>query len=73
MGFGAVSGSVEGAATDIKSLVASPERRQEIAGRTRRYISERHNEAAVVDIFNNTLANGRNNTVLLKPAKRNSL
>ena len=69
MGFGAVSGSVEGAATDIKSLVASPERREDIAGRAQRYISERHNEAVVVEIFNNTLANGRIQQVLLKPAK----
>jgi glycosyltransferase involved in cell wall biosynthesis len=57
MGFGAVSGSVGRAVSDIESLIRSPERRQEIAGRTRRYILENHNEATVVEIFNDTLGN----------------
>jgi glycosyltransferase involved in cell wall biosynthesis len=55
MGLGAVSKTVEGAANDIQSLVDSPRRREDIAGRARRYISERHNEAVVIEIFNDTL------------------
>jgi glycosyltransferase involved in cell wall biosynthesis len=53
--LGTVSKSVEVAANDIQSLVASPERREDMAGRARRYVSERHNEAVVVEIFNSTL------------------
>jgi len=59
MELGAVSESIEVAANDIQSLVASPERRENIAGRARRYISERHNEKAVVEIFNDTLGGTR--------------
>ena len=62
MGLGAVSKSVEVAANDIQSLVASPERREGIAGRARQYVSERHNEAVVVEIFNNTLGGTRSHS-----------
>jgi glycosyltransferase involved in cell wall biosynthesis len=55
MGLGAVSKTVEGAVNDIQSLVALPKKRDDIAGSARRYISERHNEAVVVEIFNSTL------------------
>ena len=55
MGLGAVSKTVEVAANDIQSLVASPKRREDVAGRARRYISERHNEVVVIEIFNKTL------------------
>jgi len=59
MGLGAVSRTVDVAVTDINALMASVDRREEIASRARRYISENHNEATVVEIFNNTLGAGR--------------
>jgi len=62
MGLGAVSKTVEVATNDIQSLVASPKRREDIAGRARQYISERHTEAVVVEIFNNTLGEKRSHS-----------
>jgi glycosyltransferase involved in cell wall biosynthesis len=59
MGLGAVSKSVDVAVADINALMASVDRREEIALRARRYISENHNEARVVGIFNNALCAGR--------------
>jgi glycosyltransferase involved in cell wall biosynthesis len=58
MGLGEVSRSVDVAIADINALMASADRREEIALRARRYISENHNEAAVVEIFNNALCTG---------------
>jgi glycosyltransferase involved in cell wall biosynthesis len=55
LGLGMVSGSVEVALADINALMDSPTRREEIAFRARRYVSENHNEAAVVRAFNNAL------------------
>jgi hypothetical protein len=59
MGLGAVSRTVDVALADINALIASPNRREQIALRARRYISENHNEAAVVEIVNNALCTGR--------------
>jgi glycosyltransferase involved in cell wall biosynthesis len=59
MGLGAVSRTVDVAVADINALMASVDRREEIALRARRYISENHNEATVVEIFNNALCAGR--------------
>jgi glycosyltransferase involved in cell wall biosynthesis len=59
MGLGAVSKRVSVAVADIHALIGSPHRRQEIALRAQRYIAENHNEAVVVDIFNNALCNSR--------------
>lgn len=59
MGLGAVSRTVDVAVADIHALMASADRREEIALRARRYISEHHNEAVVVEIFNNALRAGR--------------
>ena len=59
MGLGAVSRTVDVAVADINALMASVDRREEIALRARRYISEKHNEAVVVEIFNNALCTGR--------------
>lgn len=58
MGLGAVSRTVDGAVADIKVLMDSVEKREEIALRARRYISENHNESRVIDIFNRTLTIG---------------
>jgi glycosyltransferase involved in cell wall biosynthesis len=57
LGLGSVSKRVDKAIEDIESLIKSSQRREEISGRARRYIAENHNEAAVVQIFNNTLGN----------------
>ena len=59
VGLGEVSRSVDVAIANIKALIASPDRREEVALRARRYISENHNQAAVVEIFTNALCNGR--------------
>jgi glycosyltransferase involved in cell wall biosynthesis len=59
MALGAVSKTVDVALADINALMASPDRREEIALRARRYISENHNQAAVIEIFTNALCNGR--------------
>lgn len=56
--LGTVSGDVNGAVADINALMDSVDRREEIAGRARRYILENHNEAAVTGIFNNALGTG---------------
>jgi glycosyltransferase involved in cell wall biosynthesis len=58
-GLGIVSGTVDAAVADVKALLAATNRRQEIALRARRYINEKHNEAAVIDIFSKALLNGR--------------
>lgn len=59
MGLGAVSRTVDVAVADIHALMASVDRREEIALRARRYIAENHNEAVVVEIFNKALCTGR--------------
>lgn len=56
-GLGIVSKTVEGAVNDIKELVASVDRREELALRTRRHISDHNNPAVVVKIFANALMN----------------
>ncbi len=54
-GLGAVSGSVEGAIADINALLDSPQRREEIAARARRYVIENHSEARTVTIIERAL------------------
>jgi glycosyltransferase involved in cell wall biosynthesis len=61
-GLGIVSKNAESALADIRSLVASPIRREEIAFRARKYITENHNEGAVMEIFSNALLNGQPST-----------
>lgn len=51
LGLGTVPGSVEGATADINGLMCVPQRRQEIAGRARRYVAETHSEAVAVTAF----------------------
>jgi len=58
IGLGAVSRTMDAAIADINALISLPDRREEIALRARRYISEYHNETAVVEIFNNALGTG---------------
>lgn len=55
VGLGKVSRTVNIAVTDINALIASPDQRERIALRARRYISEKHNETAVVKIFTDAL------------------
>jgi glycosyltransferase involved in cell wall biosynthesis len=56
LGLGAVSKTAEGAVLDINKLLKSVEQRNDIAARARQYISENHNEATVLDIFNRDLS-----------------
>jgi hypothetical protein len=55
IGLGTVSTTMEVALVDINSLMASPDRREEIALRARGYISQNNNESAVVKIFTDAL------------------
>lgn len=55
VGLGAVSGNVERAVADITALIDSPQRRDEIALRARRFIVENHSAAAVVALFEHAL------------------
>jgi glycosyltransferase involved in cell wall biosynthesis len=58
-GLGAVSGDVERAIADINALMDSPQRRDEIAVRARRYVEETHSEAAVAAVFNRAIGDTR--------------
>lgn len=51
VGLGTVSASMEAAIADIKALMNSPERREEIAVRARRHVAKAHSEAAVIKAF----------------------
>jgi glycosyltransferase involved in cell wall biosynthesis len=55
LGLGTVPGSIAGAITDIIALLASPQRREEMAERARRHITEAHNETVVTTIFQQAL------------------
>jgi glycosyltransferase involved in cell wall biosynthesis len=55
-GLGTVSGTIDVAVGDISALLASVDRREEIATLARRYILEHHNEAVVVGIFTDALS-----------------
>jgi len=54
-GLGMLSGTVENAVIDIKSLLNSPDERERIAVRARRYIADNHSERAAVSIFERDL------------------
>jgi hypothetical protein len=58
-GLGTVSGTVDAAVADVKALLASNNRREEIALRARKYIHENHNETVVTNTFSKLLLNGR--------------
>ena len=57
-GLGAVSRTIDGAVGDITTLLASVDRREDIALRARRHISDNHNPTTVVRIFADALGNG---------------
>lgn len=49
--LGKVSRTVEQAISDIKDLMDSPQRRQAVSCRARRYVADNHSPSAVVEIF----------------------
>jgi glycosyltransferase involved in cell wall biosynthesis len=53
--LGTMSGDIEKATTDLKTLLESPERREEIALRARRYVAETHSEEAVTTSFQHAI------------------
>ena len=57
MRLGLISKSLDKLVADIELLIMSSEHREDIAGRARRYVTEKHNEATVVEIFNDALGN----------------
>lgn len=50
-GLGALSGNMEAAIEDIRALINSPSRRDEIAVRARRYVARTHSDAAAIEAF----------------------
>lgn len=46
-----ISGSLDKAITDINTLLDSPQRREEIAVRSRHYVAKVHDEATVMAVF----------------------
>jgi hypothetical protein len=55
--LGVVAGSIERAIAEIKSLIESPDRRQQIGIRARDYALENYSAASVVKLFEDALAN----------------
>jgi glycosyltransferase involved in cell wall biosynthesis len=55
VGLGAVPGSIEKAVEDITVLMDSPQRRDEIGVRARRYVTENHSEVVVAEVFGRAL------------------
>jgi len=55
--IGVVAGDSERAALKIKELIDSPDRRQEVGVRARRYIAENNSAEAVVRLFEDALNN----------------
>jgi glycosyltransferase involved in cell wall biosynthesis len=56
MDLGAVSGDIDNAIADIKTLIDSPQRREDIAVRARKYVAEAHSESVVTAIFKRALS-----------------
>jgi len=54
-GLGIVPGNLDRLIVDMKELIDSPEERDEIAHRARRYIVNTHSEAAVIEVFQQAL------------------
>jgi glycosyltransferase involved in cell wall biosynthesis len=54
--LGTIAGHVERATADIIALMGSPQQRDKMALRARRYIAETHSEAAVVAVFKSAVA-----------------
>jgi len=55
VGLGRVSVHVEGAIAAIKTLMHSPQQREEIAARARRHVATAHSEAAVIAAFEHAI------------------
>jgi glycosyltransferase involved in cell wall biosynthesis len=55
-GLGTVPGTVERAIADILALMESPQRRDAIAARARRYVADTHSAAAVATVFEKAIA-----------------
>jgi glycosyltransferase involved in cell wall biosynthesis len=55
MGLGIVSGTIDNMVEDLATLLCSPQRREEIAARTRRHIAASHSERVVVAAFERAL------------------
>jgi glycosyltransferase involved in cell wall biosynthesis len=53
--LGTVSGAPAAALKDIRALLASPEHRDEIACRARRFVAENYSASAVVNLFQRAL------------------
>jgi glycosyltransferase involved in cell wall biosynthesis len=53
--LGEVTGSPDAAVRSIKAMMASTDQREQIAARAVQHISENHNEAKVLSIFNNAI------------------
>jgi glycosyltransferase involved in cell wall biosynthesis len=54
--LGTVPGNVERATADILALIESPQRRDDIAARARRYVADTHSDAAVATVFERAIA-----------------
>jgi glycosyltransferase involved in cell wall biosynthesis len=54
--LGKVSGTIERAITDIKELIGSPETREAISSRVRRYAANNHSPSAVAEIVESAVA-----------------
>lgn len=58
-GLGTVSNTAEAAIREIEALIHSPEKREIIAARARRYVNDHHSEAAVTALFNRAIEGER--------------
>jgi glycosyltransferase involved in cell wall biosynthesis len=56
--LGTIPGNVKRATADIMALMNSPQRRDEMAVRARRYVAEAHSEAAVATVFESAITGG---------------
>jgi glycosyltransferase involved in cell wall biosynthesis len=58
-GLGTVPGTVERAIADIMALMGSPQRRDDMAVRARRYVTDTHSAAAVAAVFERAVGSVR--------------
>jgi glycosyltransferase involved in cell wall biosynthesis len=54
-GLGAVSRTIEAAIEDIRALISSPSRRDEIGLRARQYVARAHSDAAAIEAFTSAI------------------
>jgi hypothetical protein len=55
--LGTVPGTIERAVVDVQELVASPQRRQEIAVRAQCYMAKAYSRSAALSVFEATARN----------------